>query len=185
MRLQRPAVTALLLILATCHDTISRHAIPSPTSISSFAIPLSSAQPTAVLVTAGDPAVKQTYWQKCVCRGQKLTQACKFNKDKATQFGTPLDTQYDGTLEAELARWGYVERNAEANQNHCDLFEMTLEGVLEGLGLEGQNECFWFQHNRGEEGPLPGESAEGWVPIEQQTYQVGSKTYRVSKISEE
>lgn len=60
---------------------------------------------------------------------------------------------------------------------------MTLEGVLEGLSIEGHNECFWFQHNRGEKGRFPGKSAEGWVPVEEQTYKVGDKTYRVSNLN--
>ena len=79
--------------------------------------------------------------------------------------------------------WGYVERNEEANENHCELFDMTLEGALEGLSIEGHNECFWFQHNRGEKRPFSGESSEGWVPIEEQTYKVGDKTYRVSTLN--
>jgi hypothetical protein len=64
------------------------------------------------------------------------------DEDKAFQFGTPLDTQFDGALEADLALWAYVERNEEAHEKHCGLFEMTLKDALEGLQLDEQNRCF-------------------------------------------
>lgn len=172
MSLQGLAVVALLPLLAICREEVANLTLIGPPDHN-----LTNARPFAALAAPGNPASKQTYWQKCTCRGQKLTKASIFDKDKAIQFGTPLDTPFDSTLETELARWGYFERNEEANEKYCELFDMTLEGVLEGLGLEGHNECFWFQHNRGEKEPFPGESADGWVPVEQQTYRVDEKTY--------
>ncbi|KAF3046021.1 hypothetical protein E8E12_010379 [Didymella heteroderae] len=174
MRLRRLVVTTLLTLLVTCRNAaLTPLAVAAAaTNVAPIRYPddlLTKSQPTTVVTAAGDPALEKTYWQKCVCRSQTLTKACMSSKDNAVQFGTPLDTKFDGTLEADLARWGYIERNKEANEKHCDLFEMTLEGVLEGLELGGHNECFWFQHNRGEKEPLPGVS--DWVPVDQQTYQ--------------
>ncbi|KAF3054124.1 hypothetical protein E8E11_011821 [Didymella keratinophila] len=162
---------AFLALSATCQEAV--------TNLTSIFLPdynLTKAQPFAVLPAAGDPAFEQTYWQKCVCRRQKLTKACTSNKDKTIQFGTPLDNNFGSTLEVELSKWGYLERNEGANEKNCDLFEVTLAGVLEGLGLEGHNECFWFQQNRGEKEPLPG--VKDQVPVKEQMYKVGEKSYR-------
>ena len=77
MRLPRFAVVVLLPLLATCWEAV--------TNLTSISPPhdFPKAQSFTVLAAAGDPATEETYFQKCACRGRKLTQACKLDKDKA------------------------------------------------------------------------------------------------------
>src|SRR5690242_8652788 len=135
-------------------------------------------------LAAGDdpPAIQRSEaWQKYACRGQKLWQAMTNNKDKAVDYLTPIDTLFDGTLEEELERWGYIERNDDAD-DLC-MFDTYLRQPLEALDINskgsvvgGPNECFFFQHYdpnmQDEDGFL--------VPSYNQKYEVDGKTYRVS-----
>lgn len=139
--------------------------------------------PFAVLAAGDDPPAIQRSetWQKYTCRGQKLWQAMTNKKDKAVDYLTPIDTLFDGTLEEELERWGYIERNDDAD-DLC-MFDTYLRQPLEALDIDpkgsvfgGPNECFFFQHYdpnmQDEDGFL--------VPSYNQEYEVDGKTYRVS-----
>lgn len=98
------------------------------------------------------------------------------NKDKAAQRLIPIDSEWDGTLEAELLRWGYRTLRGADDALACDLGD--IEHNLNDLGVNarfthdveaGPNECFEVQHSG------------GWNFVDRQTYTVDSRTYRVSE----
>ena len=119
------------------------------------------------LVLAADTDV----WQHCVCRGEKLTQACKNGKDKAVEFAEPIDSPWDGTMEAELKLWGYQELAADS---HCNFDD--IEPALEALKISrlsaregGSNYCYQVRHSYDEE-----------IGPKDQTYEVNGRKLRVS-----
>ena len=127
-----------------------------------------------VKALAGDDDA--AFWQKYVCRGEKLTQACMRNKDTAINFVTAIDSGWDGTMETELKLWGYTDYNGKSM--YCELDNIADSLNLIGVDAKfrkrnnnGQNECFNIGHTR------QGDS----TPIKDQTYQVEGKTYRVSR----
>ncbi|KAJ8106913.1 hypothetical protein OPT61_g9226 [Boeremia exigua] len=150
MRLTLLATSALLSLLATCRvlpPTSPSHALLNTTSLASF-----NDNHLYRISAAGKPRpVPPTPWQKYVCRGQKLHQACISGKDKAVEFVTPVDSKFDSTLESELAQWGYYDRPEEA-ATYC-WFELYLPTELKELDINpkgkdegGPNECFMFKH---------------------------------------
>lgn len=148
---------------------------------------LTSSGPTNIklvkAVTADDDPALKAFWQKYVCRGQKLHQASISNKEQAVQYATPIDSQFDGTLENELARWGYLEYNEDAAPN-C-WFSLYIPTELKALNIDprgsdqgGPNKCFLFQHwNR------DAHDKGGPVPVEEQDYFVDGKAFKVSRQS--
>lgn len=126
-------------------------------------------EPSSVSVLAGD----DSSWQRYVCRGEKLTQASMRNKDSAADFANPIDSEWDGTLEAELKLWGYTDYQGKSM--YCELD--NIADSLNQIGIDakfkknnnGQNECFYIRHRR-----------TGETDPKDQVYQVGDKTYRVS-----
>lgn len=106
------------------------------------------------------------------------------NKDKASQRLIPIDSEWDGTLEADLQRWGYRTLRGADDALACDL--QDIEHNLNDLGVNarfthdvqaGPNECFEVQHSflrvRDNNG--------NWIGVDRQTYTVDSRTYRVSE----
>lgn len=133
----------------------------------------------AVATEPTPPTSGQTFWQKYVCRGEKLTQASKRNIDKAIQFADPVDSEWDGTLEAELKLWGYADLKGKSL--YCDLSNIAED--LNKVGVDakfkprgGQNECFSVKHSLTNDRNDKGEK----IPPKDQRYTVGDKTYRVS-----
>jgi hypothetical protein len=101
-----------------------------------------------------------------VCRGGKLDQASRLDKDKAEAIALPIGTQWSGNLEAERKKWGYFD----SEDPECD-FEGSYYGIaraLEALGLE-DGDCFRTQHY----------DPENDAEIKDQKYKVGHKEYRV------
>ncbi|KAJ4311116.1 Mitochondrial import inner membrane translocase subunit tim8 [Neodidymelliopsis sp. IMI 364377] len=124
------------------------------------------------------PSADESFWQRYVCRGEKLTQASRNNKDKAVQFASPIDSEWDGTLEKKLKLWGY--RDKKEQPFTCDL--SIVAPNLAKLGIDakfkdkgGQNECFAVYHLRVEQ-DKQGKS----VPVADQKYTVGEKSYRMT-----
>lgn len=114
------------------------------------------------------PAAKpQSEWDHHVCRGGKLTQASKLDKDQAEVIALPIGTQWSGNLEAERKKWGYHD----SEDPDCD-FEGSYYDItraLEALSVE-DGDCFRTQHYD------PAFDDE----IKDQKYKVGGKHYRVS-----
>lgn len=117
----------------------------------------------------------QSFWQRYVCRGEKLTQASLRNKDTAVKFAKPIDSEWDGTLENELKLWGYTDYDGQSL--YCEIGNIAEN--LANIGVDakfkhnvktGQNQCFNIGHR------LKSEK----TPVRDQTYTVGDKTYRVS-----
>src|SRR5690242_9281194 len=181
MELAHLAIWALLPLFATCRVLLP-HLITNTTSLRPFNRHLVESKPFPVLVAADTPtpaSTPETLWQKHVCRGEKLHNACRANKDEAARFVTPIDSPFDSTLEQELARWGYRERN-DAAAASCWL-DLHLPHELAALNIDprgsdegGPNECFMFLHY-----DLSLKINGRSIPVEEQTYVVDGKTYRV------
>lgn len=124
-------------------------------------------------------AEETVLWHDCVCRGEKLTQACKADKEKAARILQPIDTPWKGTMEAELDLWGYREQPA---LSHCN-FE-DIEDALKALKISrkskpegGANYCYEVRHSYEEDTKGPNGEV---VSQKDQTYTVEGKKYRVS-----
>lgn len=135
------------------------------------------------LMLAADDLVSTTedesLWEDYVCRGEKLTEACKASKDEAANFLTPIDTPWKGSMEAELDKWGYREVPA---MSHCNFDD--IEDALKALKIStksrpegGLNYCYEIRHSYEEVAMGPSGKI---VYEEDQTYTVEGKTYRVS-----
>lgn len=184
MNLSCVVVSALLTLSALCRVLPSPHSHTAIDALSrtpldgSFSSFQSSALPA---LAASDPASLKSTWDKAVCRGEKLHQACVHDKEQAVQFASPIDSPFDGTLQQELSEWGYVERHSEAAY-FCRLY-ISIGAELEALGIDprgsdegGPNECFQFQHWD----PLI-KNDQGPIPVSDQQYEHGGRTYRVSE----
>lgn len=101
------------------------------------------------------------------------------DKDKVVQFITPIDSSFDTTLEAELARWGYFEQDADAD---C-MFDTYLDDAFKTMGIDplgdvegGPNRSHkiqhWDPHARDEEGFQ--------LPVAKQTNELDGKEYKIS-----
>ncbi|KAJ4347557.1 Mitochondrial import inner membrane translocase subunit tim8 [Ascochyta clinopodiicola] len=143
-------------------------------SANSVAVPLPSPIKPAVVARA---PLAQLDWQKYVCRGEKLNQACKLDKGKATQFAGPIDSVWDGTMEAELKLWGYKELPADSHCYFGDIepafraLKIDMETAMEG----GSNYCFQVCHFDAKARNAQGER----IAYRDQTYKVNDKEYRV------
>jgi hypothetical protein len=117
---------------------------------------------------------------KSICRGTRLHSAMSFSAPQAASFIQPLDSPWDGTLTNELTEWGYTEY---ARHQLCDFdeywhmaplfwfYRMDPRPVYRG----GVNRCFDVGHGdpmRRRDGKV--------VPVREQRYVRGGKTYRVS-----
>jgi hypothetical protein len=167
-------VTSLLKVIETPLVYIDAElgADSPPIASVTLVLPAVAAEP----IPSSTPISPQTEWQKYVCRGEKLTQASKLDREKAAQFATPIDSEWDGTLEAELKLWGY-----ELYIGFCDF--SNIADQLRALNIDsrfkpkgGQNECFSVRHSNIEATNEEGEE----MPVMDQTYTVNGKTYRVS-----
>ncbi|KAH6639025.1 hypothetical protein C7974DRAFT_387722 [Boeremia exigua] len=123
--------------------------------------------PDNVTKLAGE--THEEFWQKHVCRGEKLAQACARDKDTAINFVIPIDSEFDGTMETEMETWGYKDYNGKSL--YCEL--NNIASTLNSIGVDavfrkkntpnGQNECYHIEHNR----------ADG-------KYEVDGKAYRTT-----
>ncbi len=185
MKVLQFAIAALLPLLAFCRvlPPSPQPYIPSnATSLDPYYDTILDSQPSQLSAAAHTipQARPQTAWQKYVCRGQKLHQACIHDKDQAREFVLPVDSSFDGTLEQELALWGYHERSSEAAP-YC-WFDKYISNELRALNIDprgkdsgGPNECFRFEHY-----DKTARDESGRIPIVKQEYTVNSKMYRVS-----
>ncbi|KAF1928401.1 uncharacterized protein M421DRAFT_92650 [Didymella exigua CBS 183.55] len=122
---------------------------------------------------------KKDSWHDCVCRGEKLTQACKADTDKAAQIVTPINTPWKGSMVAELAKWGYREQPAMSHCNFEDIGDalnaLKISTLSEPEG--GLNSCYKVRHSYEDDyRDLDG----GVISEEDQTYTVEEKTYRMT-----
>ena len=163
-------VTTLIKIFGTplAIDHIAAYgASPVPASLPIPDTPAVAAEPTP-----------QSEWEKYVCRGGKLDQACKLDKYKAIEFLTPIDSPWDGTLEAELKLWGYKELPADS---HCSFDDIApaLKALRIGLlsrAEGGANYCYQVRHVNDEARNAQGKR----IDDRDQTYKVNDREYRVS-----
>ena len=142
----------------------------------------SDLQPARLLVADNTPSTvtKQALnrWEDYVCRGEELLEACISNKDKAIQYLTPIDSPFDTTFDADLQRWAYNERNADAD---C-MFNTYLKTPFEAMNIDpggdvegGPNQCFSFQH-----WDPDARDDEGYpVPVIEQIYELNGIEYKV------
>ncbi|KAH6639024.1 hypothetical protein C7974DRAFT_448848 [Boeremia exigua] len=102
---------ALLSLLVTCRVLpLPRPDVTSNvTSLALFDGGFRNFQPSPVLVAANDPTPqpdpseepvgeRPAFWHRYVCRGRKLHNACLYNKDKAVQYATPIDSPFDAAI---------------------------------------------------------------------------------------
>jgi hypothetical protein len=193
MKIWRATASGLLLALAGCRVVPSFPRQYTATNITTLIKAVGP--PTAITSDAGDlhlapradpppakrpkpnppsppaepstpDAAPQSEWDKHLCRGQKLTQVSKLDKDKAEAIALPIGTQWSGNLEAERKQWGYFD----SEDPDCD-FEGSYYDItraLEALGVE-DGDCFRTQHY----------DPEKETEIKDQWYKVGEKNYRV------
>ncbi|KAF3009504.1 hypothetical protein E8E13_003824 [Curvularia kusanoi] len=133
--------------------------------------------PGANAVFATGEGEYDAFWQKHVCRGEKLTQASVRNKDTAIYFVSGIDSQFDGTMAAELQLWGYEDYSSNGWSYFCrleniaaDLNRIGIDTRFKRWDMNGQNVCFHVEHGRYYQS----------MPLEAQTYEVDSKTYRMT-----
>lgn len=112
----------------------------------------------------------ETFWNRHVCRGEKLHQASIRNKDTAINFVRIVDSEFDGTMENDMKTWGYTDHKGESI--YCELEDIAPD--LNSLGINtafrsgssnGDNECFYIDHRSS---------------LGRATYKVGGTTYHVS-----
>ena len=139
-----------------------------PTSPEAEGNPAGGLQRRDLVVAAADSSL----WSKYVCRGEKLSKASKFEKDKAVEFAKPIDSPWEGTMEAELETWGYKEVDADLLCNFDDITNALKALKIGKLSFieGGANYCFQVRH------------VDDGAHIEHvdQTYTVDNKVYRVS-----
>ena len=92
---------------------------------------------------------------------------------------SPIDSPFDITFDADLKRWGYNERDADAD---C-MFETYLKTPFEAMNIDpqgdvegGPNQCFRFQHwdpNARDDEGYP-------VPAIKQSYELNGIEYKVN-----
>ena len=120
-----------------------------------------------------DPIIDPFY--TAVCRGTRLSWAMQLSSHEASQFLTPINSEFDGDLRDDLYHWGYTEVPVQGYL--CD-FDTThhLETAFQDLGVDprserrgGSNQCFHVEH-RYQDHPLP---------VREQFYWVNDKRYRV------
>lgn len=135
---------------------------------------------TGISLAAAEPP-PQTDWQRYVCRGKRLTQASKLDKAKAVQFASPIDSIWEGTMEAEIKLWGYKEISADS---HC--YFGDIESALKALKISmltrsegGPNYCYQVRHIDNDAQNAQGEK----IADKDQTYKVNGKDYRVCERS--
>jgi hypothetical protein len=128
-------------------------------------------------------------WNKSVCKGQMLVLAMGLDSPEAGKICQPITSPWDGTLERELAIWGYSDAGDEKSlEGWCDMGESDrgLQDMLKELGADdrdsmkgGDNICHSVQHMNGAaiekdgSGKIPDEASE-------QYYKVNGRRYRVS-----
>lgn len=175
-----PLLVASRVILHSPHPDLDTYTFP--TLLHSLNNTFGDFLQSPALAADGDPppTPRSEAWQKYECRGQRLWQAMTTNKDEAVEHLTPIDSPFDSTLEEELKRWGYIERNSDAD-DQC-MFDTYLRQPLEAMGIDpkggvrgGPNECFYFQHYD----PNMKDNSGFLVPGYQQKYTVDGRTYRV------
>lgn len=116
----------------------------------------------------------QNLWYKSLCRGGKLTEGCMANKNEATEFLTPVDTPWKGTMESELQEWGYREVDASSKCGWDDIEENLNR---ERIRVEDAV-CYEVQHAL-----RPGTTGENGetIALKDQTYTPkNGRKYRVS-----
>lgn len=126
---------------------------------------------TDVTTLAGEPEeADEVFWNRHVCRGEKLTEASLRNKDTAINFVRPVDSQFDGTMEDEMKTWGYTDNKGISFYCHLDDLKNELNSIGIDTGFKeedpnGQNECFHVFHSSS---------------LGRRLYKVDGKTYQVS-----
>ena len=122
---------------------------------------------------------QQSEWDKAVCRGKKLTRASKLGKKKAEAFALPIDTKWDGNLEAERKTWGYFDSFDVDCDFEGDYYDIRT--AYESLNLldSQSNDCFRTFHYDPE---LEVDENGNEVEVQDHTYQVDGKTYHVSVV---
>ena len=120
---------------------------------------------------------QQSEWDKATCRGEKLIRASKLDKAKAEAFALPIDTKWDGGLEAERKTWGYFDSPDADCDFEGDYYD--IKTAYEALNLlnSDSSECFRTFHYDPE---LEYDENGNEIKVVDQTYQVDGKTYHVS-----
>lgn len=119
-----------------------------------------------------------------MCRGEKLTRASKLSKERAEEFVLPIASPWEGSLRAERTLWGYTETpdpDCDFEGEYYDISRAykalnVLPESEDESESEGSNQCFRVFHYDPEKVDENG----GDVAIQDQTYKVNDRVYRVS-----
>lgn len=151
--------------------------------LSSTAFPLRANLSTNLDTTKFTPLSRR--WTEpygiAVCRGIRLSWAMQLPANLASQFLTPITSQFeDGNFNDALHSWGYSEGDA-LFERLCD-FDTThgLTTAFRALNIDprstergGPNHCFHVQH----------QYTGSAKPVQDQVYWVGDRRYRVGNPS--
>ncbi|KAI4653716.1 hypothetical protein J4E93_001483 [Alternaria ventricosa] len=147
---------------------------------------------TAVLVdTSTTGPADDILWDAALSKGRKLILATSFNLPEAEKVYQPMTSIWDGTLERELAVWGYSEPDwpeVEDSDENCVMGKENhgLQDMLKQLHADdrdsrdgGDNICHTVQH---QDGPYLEKDKNGEVPDDprEQYYKVDGRRYRVT-----
>ncbi|KAH6878348.1 hypothetical protein BKA58DRAFT_452356 [Alternaria rosae] len=180
------AFGAFLLASATADVFDSSHS-----NISSAAIDEDRVETAVLIDTSTTEPADDVLWNDSVCKGQKLVLATSLNLPEAGKICQPMTTPWDGTLEHELAVWGYSELGysevSDAEEN-CVMGEENhgLQDMLKELHADdrdsregGDNICYTIQH---QDGPTLEKDENGKIPTDprKQYYNVDGRRYRVT-----
>ncbi|KAI4670549.1 uncharacterized protein J4E79_000831 [Alternaria viburni] len=147
---------------------------------------------TAVLVdTETTEPADDVLWNAALTKGRMLILATSLNLPEAAKVYQQMETPWDGTLERELALWGYSEPDypeVEDSDENCVMGKENhgLQDMLKELHADdrdsrdgGDNICHTIQH---QDGPTLEKDKNGEVPEDprDQYYKVEGRRYRVT-----
>ncbi|KAI4936586.1 hypothetical protein J4E85_001916 [Alternaria conjuncta] len=180
------ALGAVLLASATANVFDSSYS-----NVSSAAIDEGRIE-TAVLVdTETTEPADDVLWNAALSKGRMLILATSLNLPEAAKVYQQMETPWDGTLERELALWGYSEPDypeVEDSDENCVMGKENhgLQDMLKELHADdrdsrdgGDNICHTIQH---QDGPTLEKDENGEVPEDpkEQYYKVEGRRYRVT-----
>ena len=179
------ALGAVLLASATANVFDSSYS-----NISSAALDEDRVETAVLIDTSTTGPADDALWNAALSKGRMLVLATSLNLPEAVKVYQPMTSDWDGTLEHELAVWGYSEPDwpeVEDSEENCVMGKENhgLQDMLKMLHADdrdsrdgGDNICHTIQH---QDGPYLEKDENGEVPEDprEQYYKVGERRYRV------
>ncbi|KAI4911999.1 hypothetical protein J4E90_006817 [Alternaria incomplexa] len=180
------ALGAVLLASATANVFDSSYSNVSSAAIDEGRIEIAVLTDTSTTKPADD-----VLWNAALSKGRMLILATSLNLPEAAKVYQQMETPWDGTLERELALWGYSEPDypeVEDSDENCVMGKENhgLQDMLKELHADdrdsrdgGDNICHTIQH---QDGPTLEKDENGEVPEDprEQYYKVEGRRYRVT-----